>query len=210
LIAGILASPRGAAHVQWRRYVMADQTAALYGPEMAALAAADPLALYAEPLHRGEGTLVDRCLLADQLHYLPGDMLMKVDSMSMAHGLEVRVPFLDRRVLEFAGTLAPTVLTSLSIPSKHVLRQALSRTGVDPRVPMRPKRGFNMPLAHTLRTGLRTLGDQLLDRDADCLAPHLNAGAVRGLWRDHQDVTADHGYALWTLLTLAVWKTSVS
>jgi asparagine synthase (glutamine-hydrolysing) len=210
LLAGLLVSRPGQAHVQWRRYLMADEQPALYGPGLRDLIHNDPFVDYASSLASSEGSLLDRCLLADENHYLPGDMLMKVDSMSMAHGLEIRVPFLDRRIIQFAGRLSPGLLAPLRGPEKRVLRRALIRTGADPQIAKRRKRGFNMPVAVALRAGLRPLGDRLLDRDADCLAPWLNPDGVRRMWQHHQQHNADHGYVLWTLLTLAEWKTSVS
>ena len=207
--AGILASQPGHSHAQWRRYLMSEDRVALYGPALRDVLADDPLADYTRMATAAGATLVDRCLLADQTYYLPADMLAKADAMSMAHGLEIRVPFLDRRVMEFAGRLAPHLLTPWFGQAKPVLRRALVATGIGASVARQPKRGFNMPVAHTLRRGLRPLGERYLDHNADCLSPWFDPVRVRALWRAHDGLTADHGYVLWALLTLAEWKTSV-
>jgi asparagine synthase (glutamine-hydrolysing) len=210
LIAGIGASAPGHAHVQWRRYLMSSGMPLLYGPALDVFRTLDPLADYAAAMDGPVDGVVDRCLLADQTYYLAGDLLRKADAMSMAHGLELRVPFLDRRMMEFAGLLHHDLLTPLLGPDKRMLRRALARAGIPAMITERRKRGFNMPVARMLRTGLHALASQFLDREADCLAPYLAPDGVRLIWREHAERRADHGYILWTLLTLAVWKTSVA
>jgi asparagine synthase (glutamine-hydrolysing) len=142
------------------------------------------------------------------MYYLPGDLLVKCDATSMAHSLEVRVPFLDRRVMEFAGRLHSNLLTPLLGPDKRILRLALERTGIERRITAAPKRGFNVPVAYHLRNGLKPLGERLLGRNAEVLAPYLRPDAVSALWNAHVERAANHGYLLWTLLTLAVWRES--
>ena len=65
----------------------------------------DPLIYYRKEFQKASGSFEDKCLLADERFYLPSDMLVKVDRMSMANGLEIRVPFLDRRIMDFAGKI---------------------------------------------------------------------------------------------------------
>jgi asparagine synthase (glutamine-hydrolysing) len=207
LFSGIAVAGAEHAHAEWRRYLMQDEMTQLYGPGLAGQERVDPLANYSAAVANGDGDLVDRCLLADQTYYLPADMLLKSDAMSMAHGLELRVPFLHPRIMEFAGMLDASLLTPLFGPDKRILRSALQGRGLGSEVTKRKKHGFNTPVAAMLRNGLRSLGDRLLDREADVLAPHLAPDGVRRMWREHLAVRADHGYALWTLLTLAVWKT---
>jgi asparagine synthase (glutamine-hydrolysing) len=208
LAAGI-AHANGFEHAQWRRYTYPPTAHALYSADMrAAVDSIDPLGEYASESDGFSGSTVDRCLLADQTYYLPGDLLVKSDSMSMAHSIEVRVPFLDRRMMEFAGTLHSNLLTPLFGPDKRILRMALGRTGVNEQVARAKKRGFNVPVAYHLRNGLRPLGERLLDDNADVLGAFLRPEVVSSLWRAHQNRTANHGYVLWALLTLAVWRES--
>jgi len=195
-------------HPQWRRYAFPRHVALLYTRHMReAVDGTDALGDYADAIRQGPGSLVDRCLLADQNYYLPGDLLMKSDAMSMAHGIEVRVPFLDRRIMEFAGRVHASLLTPLRGPDKYLLREQANRSRVIPRpVAAGRKRGFNVPIAKMLRTGLRSLGDSLLLREPDVFAPYFEPDGVRELWSDHQGGRANHGYVLWTLLTLATWR----
>ena len=116
-------------HPQWRRYLFPQQIENLYGIGMSGIdRGVDALNEYTEELHT-EGSVMDQALVADQRYYLPGDMLMKTDSMSMAHGVEVRVPFLDRRVMEFANGLATTLVSPLCGPDKRLLRTFLEKQG---------------------------------------------------------------------------------
>jgi asparagine synthase (glutamine-hydrolysing) len=207
---GVAEAPTRTAHAQWRRYLLKDQQAGLYAPEMADAAEVDALADYAALLTDAGGSTIDRCLLADQLYYLPGDMLLKSDLMSMAHGLELRVPFLHPRIMEFAGRLHADLLSPLRGPDKRILRAAGTRFGLGEAITARKKHGFNMPIAAMLREGLRPLCEKLLDRNADILAPHLRADGVRHLWRQHSSGDINHAYVLWSLLTLAAWKSGLS
>lgn len=205
LLAG-LAAPGVACHAHWRRLLPAHRLAALYGPAMTELAGAvDPLAGYVRALEEAEGSVLDRALLADQRFYLPADMLAKVDALSMAHALEIRVPFLDRRVMDLAGRIDARLLAPLAGPTKKVLRAALERAGAPARVVSGPKRGFNVPVLRLLRGPLRGEGDRLLDRDAERLEPFLAPAGVRALWRDVRDGRAAEPYGTWALLSLATW-----
>jgi asparagine synthase (glutamine-hydrolysing) len=196
------------AHTQWRRYLMAHDMKGLYGPLLAPLLDSDPLEDYAHALTDGSHlSLFDRCLLADQNYYLPADMLRKVDGMSMAHGLEVRVPFLDRRIVEFAGKLHPKLLgQGLSTPTKPFLRAMMKSLGGDKTVVQRPKAGFNIPINSLLTNQLSGLCMQAFEKNPDLFAPYLRSDEVRRLWRDHVSGMADHRYVLWSMLVFAVWQ----
>ena len=105
----------------------------------------DPLDLYVEPMRRAHGAgcgELDCLLYADLTFYLPNDMLVKVDRMSMAHGLEVRVPFLDVDLLEFCWRL-PDRMKIRGRRTKHILREVISDL-YPPSLQRRPKSGFNV------------------------------------------------------------------
>ena len=132
-------------------------------------------------------------------------VLAKVDAMSMAHGLEVRVPLLDRRIMDFAGRCAGTLLAPSKGPGKMLLRRAAERFGAPSSVVLARKKGFNVPIARMLRDVLAPLGDFWLDHNPDVLSPYLAAGAVRKLWREHLHRQANHAFAIWPILILAEW-----
>lgn len=203
-----MAYAHGSTHPQWRRHLYPDTLTRIAGPALSRLVrTSDPLDEYDSAFQAASGATVDRALVADQIYYLPGDLLVKTDAMSMAHGLEIRVPFLDRRIMEFAGRVDADLLTPVFGRDKKILRHALQRAGGDRSIVRAKKRGFNVPVAHHLRHGLRDLGERLLNR-ADALEPYLAKNAASGLWREHLERRANHGYALWTLLTLAAWRDS--
>ncbi len=195
-------------HTEWRRLVPAFVLPDLYGPGLMPELAHSPLAGY-EAAMKGE-TSLDACLLADQNFYLPADMLTKVDAMSMAHGLEVRVPFLSRSVLDLAARIDAKVLHPLSGPPKAPLRQALEILGGPKTISRAAKRGFNVPVDRLLRGSLAGLAGRLLDREADDLAPWLSPSTVRSLWHQHRDNRRSWGYALWPILTFATWRKTAS
>jgi len=201
-----LGAQSGTHHVEWRRLATAETIAGIASRGLAEVLAHDPLARYRRELMAAEGELLDRCLLADQGVYLPSDMLVKVDRMSMAHGLEIRVPFLDRRVMEFAGRLDHRLLAAPTGPGKRVLRRAVAALGAPAAMVKGVKRGFNVPLAKLLRTELKGVGDELLLRQPDLFAPMLDPVALRRLWQAHVTGQQNHAYLLWALLVFGSWR----
>ena len=142
-------------------------------------------------------------IYTDLKTYLPDDILVKVDRMSMAHGLEVRAPFLDYRIIEFAATL-PSRWKIMGNKKKIILRKAFSRL-IPGNILNRPKHGFTVPLDAWFREGLKSLAEGcLLYQPA--LADYLDPPAVQRLWREHQEKKANHGTLLWSLLMLALWQ----
>jgi asparagine synthase (glutamine-hydrolysing) len=138
---------------------------------------------------------------------LTGDILVKVDRMSMACSLEVRGPLLDHKLVEFALTLPHHWKQDQEQGrwrGKTVLLDALGDR-LPPALLTRPKAGFGVPLDAWFRTSLRGyLNDHLLSRD------FLGRGIVqesflRGLIDEHQRERRNHGYFLWSMLMLAVW-----
>jgi asparagine synthase (glutamine-hydrolysing) len=199
----------GRAHLEWRRLVPAAVAGRLYGSAMRELSDTSPFGEYAAAYDAANGSVLDRAMVADQTFHLQS-VLAKVDAMSMAHSLEVRVPLLDRRVMNLAGRLNVRLLNRWTGPPKHVLRILAARLGAPAEVTAGRKKGFNFPIARLLRRELATLADAILDRDADVLSPHLQPDAVRALWREHRDARANHAFALWPILTLAVWRAGLA
>jgi asparagine synthase (glutamine-hydrolysing) len=139
----------------------------------------------------------------DQKYYLPGDILTKVDRMSMAHSVEVRPPFLDHRIVEFAATL-PASLKIQGSRQKFILKE-LMKDKLPPAVLTRKKVGFDIPAHEWLRGPLREL---LTDTLNTGLADHpglFNSKFVQSLLQAHMDRRANLGYHLWGLLILFLW-----
>jgi asparagine synthase (glutamine-hydrolysing) len=147
--------------------------------------------------------MLDQLLYVDTRFYLPNDMLVKVDRMTMAHGLEARVPFLDYTVVEFAASL-PSEYKLRGGTGKYLLRKLMADRLPETTLKRR-KEGFNIPVSRWLRGELR----ELLQ---DTLTP-IRLREV-GLWQsepivqmvqDHQARKADYGHQLWGMLTFMLW-----
>ncbi len=145
---------------------------------------------------------LDRLLTLNLETYLLDDLLVKMDRTSMAHGLEVRSPFLDTALLEFAARLRPTLKvrgTSL----KRVLKRAVAEL-LPEEILNRPKWGFGVPLDRWFREDLDTYTQQMLGPSAR-VRGHLNGPGLDALLAEHRSGAARHGHALWTLLTLELF-----
>ncbi len=116
-----------------------------------------------------DGNRLDAFLRFDQKYFLPDDILAKVDRISMAHSLEVRPPFLDHRVVEFAASLPPALLVRGA--RQKVILKELMRDKLPRSILHRKKTGFDIPAHEWLRGPLRPL---LLDTIASGLAEHSN------------------------------------
>lgn len=144
--------------------------------------------------------LLDRLLLLNLRTYLLDDLLPKVDRMAMAHGLEVRSPFLDTELVELALRLPPgTKLRGLC--AKRVLKAAVADL-VPKEILHRRKHGFGIPLDRWFRGELRPYLEARLQDPSARLREHLDPAAVDRLVAEHQAGVADHGHSLWTLVTL--------
>jgi len=139
----------------------------------------------------------------DQEYYLPDDILVKSDRMSMAHAVEVRPPFLDHRIVEFASTL-PTGLKIRGARQKYLLKELMK-----PRLPasivQREKIGFDIPAHDWLRGTLRSM---LMESLTSAEAEHSELfcfETIRNYMQLHLDRRINTGYHLWGLLILFLW-----
>ncbi|NUP07106.1 MAG: asparagine synthase (glutamine-hydrolyzing) [Polyangiaceae bacterium] len=143
-------------------------------------------------------------LLEVEVHtYLPNDILMKVDMASGAHGLEVRVPFLDHRLVEAVAAMPLQAKLGLR-RTKVVLREAL-RGSLPPGALRKRKQGFHLPVAQWLRgAGKGMLFDTVLSQRATQRG-YFRPEVLRQLADEHVEQRADHSGMLWSLLGLEIW-----
>ncbi|AGW12190.1 asparagine synthase (glutamine-hydrolyzing) [Megalodesulfovibrio gigas] len=139
----------------------------------------------------------------DQAGYLAWDILPKVDRASMAASIEVRCPYLDRRVAEAAWRL-PLAARVAGGRGKVVLRRMLDTLHPLPHL-NRPKQGFGVPLEHWLRGPLKAWADDLLHPSRLRAQGFLDPVAVRQAWDEHQSGRRNRQYALWTALMFQRW-----
>jgi asparagine synthase (glutamine-hydrolysing) len=145
---------------------------------------------------------LDRLLALNLETYLLDDLLVKMDRTSMAHGLEVRSPFLDTELVEFASRLSPSLkVRGLSL--KRVLKRAVSDL-LPPEILSRPKHGFGVPLDRWFREDLESYARSMLGPSAR-LRTRLNADALDRLLEEHRTGKSHYGHMLWTLLTLELF-----
>jgi asparagine synthase (glutamine-hydrolysing) len=149
-------------------------------------------------------TGVDRYLALDTATYLPGDLLVKADRMSMAHALEVRSPFLDHHVMELAADL-PGDLKLRRGETKWVLKQVARRRRLPDHLVYRQKQGFAMPVAEWFRKELRGWVDDVLRDPRTRGRGWFRPAAVDRLIDDHAAGRANHAHRLWNLLMLELW-----
>jgi asparagine synthase (glutamine-hydrolysing) len=146
---------------------------------------------------------VQRAEYADLKIYLPNDPLVKVDRMSMAHGLEVRCPLLDRRVVELAFRI-PASRKQAGGQGKALLR-ALARRRLPEGVWALPKRGFTAPVGEWI-AGIQAerFRDEVLRPDA-AIACHLDIQQIEKRFEAHRARRRNDGYTLWAVWVLERW-----
>jgi asparagine synthase (glutamine-hydrolysing) len=161
----------------------------------------DTLGLWRELATRSGRMDTDGLMRADLWTYLSENCLMKTDRGSMAHGLEVRVPFLGNEVLD--TVLAwPARVHFNAAGGKAILRE-LARRYLPERVWNRPKHGFSVPIRQNLAGAWQEAGDDVFARASE-LAPFLNARTVGEVWVDAKQGSASRRLA-YTFLVLLVW-----
>ncbi len=149
---------------------------------------------------------VERMQSLDTRLYLAEDILTKVDRASMAVSLEVRAPFLDPRVAEFAASL-PANYKLRGRTTKYILKRAIRGT-VPGFVTRRGKKGFGVPVAEWLKGKLRPLARDLLSPERVRRAGVFNPEYVTRLQDEHERGVANHRKLLWTLLMFELWHES--
>ena len=150
--------------------------------------------------------LVTQMQNVDTRLYLAEDILTKVDRASMAVSLEVRAPFLDPRVAEFAASL-PCHYKLRGLKTKYILKKTV-RDLLPPFVTRRGKKGFGVPVAEWLKFKLRPLARDLLSPERVRRAGVFNADYVARLQDEHERGIANHRKLLWTLLMFELWHES--
>jgi asparagine synthase (glutamine-hydrolysing) len=148
-------------------------------------------------------TLAERMMLADQLGYLPDDLLAKADRASMSASLELRSPLLDHRIVEF-GWQIPTEAKIRSGKTKWILRELLARD-VPRELFERPKMGFSIPVRAWLAGPLRSWAEDMISASSLAEIPLLDAAAVRGEWQALRAGRGGNGFGMWTILQFVAW-----
>jgi asparagine synthase (glutamine-hydrolysing) len=195
--------------LRWSSYFSESLRRELWQPDMQA-----HLDLHAaEILHTGKfekanaKTFLERTLYTDNTEYLPGDLLVKADRMTMANSLEGRSPFLDHELAGWAARI-PQRLKLRGSKGKYILRKAFSDM-LPPQVLNRGKQGFGIPVGTWMRGPLAEWSREIL------LSPHphysewFERQTLERILDEHQKGRIDHGKRIWALVILSLWAQSV-
>jgi len=156
---------------------------------------------YAARVHTGEA--LDKLLYIDSKTYLPGDILTKVDRMSMAASLEARVPLLDHKLIEFI-TRIPAALKMRGLETKHIFKRAV-RDLVPAEILDRPKQGFGVPIEQWINNQLRGRIRETLSETRARERGYVEPRYVQTLLDEHEHGRRDHSTQLWALFMLELW-----
>jgi asparagine synthase (glutamine-hydrolysing) len=161
-----------------------------------------------EPLRRLQGNvrgqnILDAMLYIDTKTWLPDDLLIKADKISMANSIELRVPLLDHQVLEFAASLPPRFKLN-GFTLKYILKKALSQK-IPKKIRNRKKTGFPVPYASWLRNDLKDLVWGVLTDRKTIDRGYFRKGALEGLLRANSN-GYDHSKEIFSLLSLELWQ----
>ncbi len=165
----------------------------------------DAFPLYEQFFRRaGKLGFPERCLYADLKVWLAGNNLYKVDTMTMAHGLEARVPFLDHELVEYLSRL-PCRLKFRGRTLKYLQKKVMAGK-LPEEILMRKKAGFHVPIAGWFRKPLRPYLENYLLREHPVLDGILQRSYIKQILREHFKARHNHTFKIWGLLMLHHWS----
>ena len=196
------AAPPADAHYRFKEFMREDARRAMQAEptDVAETVRLFRAAFAAHPFGHG----LDAVLYSDFALYLPDDILVKVDRMSMSHGLEARVPFLDHHLVEATAAL-PANYKLRGLQTKSVLKRAV-RGQVPDQLLRRRKAGFNVPMAAWLSGALRPLVRDMLSSARVQRLGLWRPEAVTRLLDEHDAHKRDHSRTLWALLCFVLFN----
>ncbi len=164
----------------------------------------DPVDAVEESYRRTEAShLLSRLMYVDTKSWLPNDILIKADRMSMAASIELRTPYLDYRLAEYAASI-PAHFKLRGTQTKYILRETFGNLIPEP-ILRRKKMGFAVPLASMFRNALKPYVQDVLFDGGKSTVPYLNSNFVRKTVDKHLKGEGDHHQTLWRVLILREW-----
>jgi len=194
-------------HFRWMQFINKEQKKALYNPSflrdefLSPLNKREPFEQHFRDSEQFEG--LSRDMYLDLKTYLPDNILVKVDRMSMATSLEARVPLLDKKLVEFAFSL-PTKLKIRGKQGKWILKESM-RDILPDEIIMRRKKGFSIPIKNWLRQELNPLVTSHLNPKAIGRFGFFQPQAVTSWVEEHMEGKRDHAHRLWALIQFSMW-----
>ncbi|MBI4552693.1 MAG: asparagine synthase (glutamine-hydrolyzing) [Candidatus Latescibacteria bacterium] len=192
-------------HYWWRLITTEAEQAALLNPDVRrACIESSPCARFVSSFNAAPiPDWPSRLMYVDLKTWLANDILTKADRTTMAHALELRSPFLDHRVVEFASRL-PFRLKVRRGETKYLLKRTMASM-LPRQIVYRKKKGFNTPISIWFRGPLKDLLIETLSPQALSQHDVFNPQAVARLIAEHLEGTRDHGLRLWGLLCFQLW-----
>ena len=189
--------------MRWQYFSNPEQDKKLYLNSFKKEVIFDPFSLIRESVSCCNSTdRLNREIYVDMRFTMPDSILMKVDKMSMANSLEVRVPFLDHELIEFSARI-PSYLKLKGFTTKAIFREAI-KGFLPSEIVNRGKQGYSFPSKNWLREQLKDYMIELLNTSS-LIRENLNLEYVRTLIKEHLLRTHNHNHILWALINVAVW-----
>jgi asparagine synthase (glutamine-hydrolysing) len=190
-------------HLRWQYFSSESQNRSLFSDSFKSKTVFDPFRLVREYSERCDASdRINKEVYLDMRFMMTDSVLMKVDKMSMASSLEVRVPLLDHVLVEFVASL-PGDWKLKGFETKHVFRSALEGLLPD-NIVHRGKQGYSLPVKHLLRGELKPYMISLLN-DSRVIRENMNIDYVNRLVQEHCDMVHNHNHVLWALMNVAIW-----
>ena len=155
---------------------------------------------------RNSNSILKEAIFFDLKHYLPDDILTKVDRASMHHSLEVRSPFLSKELVEWSCSIPLKYKISRSsqkIIPKKVLQKYLRKENI-----YREKKGFAVPISDWLNGPLKEMTEDILNSESFLESEFWNTKKVKDIWESHKKGTSDNGRLIWSIINFEKWKNS--
>lgn len=190
-------------HLRWQYFLNSSLTANLFNPAFNDGIDIDPFRLVREYAAKClSGDRVNRQIYLDMRYMMTDSVLMKVDKMSMASSLEVRVPLLDHVLVEFLASL-PGDWKLRGMTTKYIFRTALAEY-LPHNIVHRGKQGYSLPVKHLLRSELKQYMTTLLN-ESPLIRKHMDIAYVNKLIEEHCAMQHNHNHILWALMNVAIW-----
>jgi asparagine synthase (glutamine-hydrolysing) len=190
--------------LRWGSYFSPRQRAALWKPELwRTLQPENAQALLIRQYDSAAGSYLDRTLYTDLHTYLPGDLLVKADRMTMAASLEGRSPFLDHEIVEWAARV-PDHLKVRGRSGKYLLKKAFA-SALPEKVKRHGKQGFGIPVSTWFRGPLHVWAQERLLGQGSPVHAWFDRSVLEAMLNEHRAGRLDHGKRLYALTMLAVW-----
>lgn len=193
------------AHYWWRTIYRDEEKKSLLHPAaLEKIQSLDSFRLYGDSFDKSKGAdFVNRALYADLKVWLAGNNLYKADTMTMAHGLEARVPFLDHEFVEYMTRLKPE-LKFKGRKLKYLMKKVFAGKLPD-SILARKKAGFHTPIGKWFAGPLKTYLQDTLLKENPCFENLLNRQAVEAMLQSHFSGKGNHTFRIWGLLVLSSW-----